>query len=202
MNRNLIAILRGVTPAEVVDITAAIIEAGISSIEVPLNSPDAFNSIELLASQFGESALVGAGTVLTVEDVEQVAAVGGKLIVSPNCNPEVIRATKAHAMFSYPGVMTATECFLALENGADGLKFFPSSLLGAAGLAALKAVLPPSAETYAVGGVGPDNFAEWINAGASGFGIGTGIYKPGFTVADVASRAESIVAAYDQCQSR
>ena len=201
VNRNLIAILRGVTPAEVVDITAALIDAGITSIEVPLNSPDAFNSIEMLVKQFGDSALIGAGTVLTVKDVENVAAVGGKLIVSPNCNPEVIKATKAHAMFSYPGVMTATECFLALESGADGLKFFPSSLLGADGLAALKAVLPASAETYAVGGVGPDNFAQWVNAGASGFGIGTGIYKPGFSVEDVASRAKAIVAAYDQCKN-
>lgn len=201
MNRNLIAILRGVTPAEVVDMTAALIGAGITSIEVPLNSPDAFNSIELLAERFGDSALIGAGTVLTVKDVDNVAAVGGKLIVSPNCNPEVIKATKAQGMFSYPGVMTATECFMALDSGADGLKFFPSSLLGANGLAALKAVLPPSAETYAVGGVGPDNFAEWIKAGASGFGIGTGIYKPGFTVDDVASRAAAIVAAYDECQS-
>lgn len=200
MNRNLIAILRGVTTAEVVDITAALMDAGISSIEVPLNSPNAVDSIAELVKRFGDQALIGAGTVLSVADVENIAGVGGKLIVSPNCNPEVIKATKAHGMFSYPGVMTATECFLALESGADGLKFFPSSLLGAAGLAALKAVLPPSAETYAVGGVGPDNFAEWINAGASGFGIGTGIYKPGFTVDEVASRAQAIVAAYDQCQ--
>ena len=201
MNRNLIAILRGVTPAEVVDMTAALIDAGITSIEVPLNSPDAFKSIGLLVEKYADSALIGAGTVLTVEDVEQVAAVGGKLIVSPNCNPDVIKATKARNMFSYPGVMTATECFLALESGADGLKFFPSSLLGASGLSALKAVLPPSAETYAVGGVGPDNFAEWIDAGASGFGIGTGIYKPGFSVDDVASRARAIVEAYDRCKS-
>lgn len=200
MNRNLIAILRGVTPTEVVDVAAVLIDAGISSIEVPLNSPDPFSSINRLATRFGDEALIGAGTVLTVEDVENVAAAGGKLIVSPNCNPAVIKSTKAHALFSYPGVMTATECFLALESGADGLKFFPSSLLGADGLAALKAVLPANAETYAVGGVGPDNFAEWINAGASGFGIGSGIYKPGFTIEDVASRARAIVIAYDQCQ--
>ncbi len=201
MTRNLIAILRGVTPAEVVDITAVVIDAGITSIEVPLNSPDAIKSIGLLVEKYADSALIGAGTVLTVEDVEQVAAAGGKLIVSPNCNPEVIKASKAHDMFSYPGVMTATECFLALESGADGLKFFPSSLLGTSGLSALKAVLPASAQTYAVGGVGPDNFAEWIDAGASGFGIGTGIYKPGFSVDDVAGRARAIVDAYDRCKS-
>jgi len=201
MNRNLIAILRGVTSSEVVDITAALIEAGINSIEVPLNSPNALDSIEMLVKQFGDSTLIGAGTVLSTSDVENVAAVGGKLIVSPNCNPGVIKASKANGMFSYPGVMTATECFLALESGADGLKFFPSSQLGPSGLAALTAVLPASAETYAVGGVGPDNFAEWIQAGASGFGIGTGIYKPGFTVDDVASRATAIVAAYDRCKN-
>lgn len=102
--------------------------------------------------------------------------------------------------FSYPGVMTATECFAALEHGADGLKFFPSFLLGTAGLSALKAVLPANAETYAVGGVGPDNFKEWINAGVTGFGIGSGIFKPGFTTDDVATRAQAIVAAYDTCK--
>ena len=123
------------------------------------------------------------------------------MIVSPNCNPDVIQTTKALSMFSYPGVMTATECFAALEHGADGLKFFPSFLLGTAGLSALKAVLPASAETYAVGGVGPDNFKEWIDAGVTGFGIGTGIFKPGFTTHDVATRAGAIVAAYDTCKS-
>lgn len=200
MNRKLIAILRGVTPEQVNDIAAVLIEAGISSIEVPLNSPRAVVSIEQLVQQFSGQASIGAGTVLSVEEVQQVAAVGGQLIVSPNCKLEVIRATREAGMESYPGVMTATECFAALEHGASGLKFFPSSLLGCSGLSALKAVLPAGTETYAVGGVGPDNFADWFAAGITGFGIGTGIYKPGFTVDDVAERARAIVEAYDRTQ--
>ncbi|ASJ74323.1 2-dehydro-3-deoxy-6-phosphogalactonate aldolase [Granulosicoccus antarcticus] len=199
MSRKLIAILRGITKDEVIDAATVLIDAGITSIEVPLNSPEATVSIGMLVEAFGDQALIGAGTVLTVEDVDKVAAVGGRMIVSPNCNPAVIKASKSHSMFSYPGVMTATECFAALEHGADGLKFFPSFLLGTAGLAALKAVLPASAETYAVGGVGPDNFKEWMDAGITGFGIGTGIFKPGFTTDDVASRAAAIVKAYDSC---
>ena len=200
MNRKLIAILRGVTKDEVIDVATVLIDAGISSIEVPMNSPEALVSIGKLAETFGDQVLIGAGTVLTREDVDNVANAGGRMIVSPNCNPDVIQATKSRSMFSYPGVMTATECFAALEHGADGLKFFPSFLLGTAGLAALKAVLPASAETYAVGGVGPDNFKEWINAGVTGFGIGTGMFKPGYTTDDVATRAQAIVAAYDTCK--
>ena len=200
MNRKLIAILRGVTKNEVIDVATVLIDAGISSIEVPMNSPEALVSIGKLAEAFGDQALIGAGTVLTRQDVENVAKAGGRMIVSPNCNPDVIQATKALSMFSYPGVMTATECFAALEHGADGLKFFPSFLLGTTGLAALKAVLPVSAETYAVGGVGQDNFKEWIDAGVTGFGIGTGIFKPGFTAEEVATRAEAIVSAYDTCK--
>ncbi len=201
MNRKLIAILRGATKDEVIDVATVLIDAGISSIEVPLNSPEALVSIGKLAEAFGDQALIGAGTVLTPQDVDNVAKAGGRMIVSPNCNPDVIQATKALSMFSYPGVMTATECFAALEHGADGLKFFPSFLLGTAGLSALKAVLPASAETYAVGGVGPDNFKEWIDAGVTGFGLGTGIFKPGFTTDDVATRAKAIVAAYDTGKS-
>lgn len=202
MSRKIIAILRGVTHDEVIDVASVLINAGITSIEVPLNSPEATVSIGKLVDAFGEQALIGAGTVLTRDDVDKVAAVGGRMIVSPNCNLDVIKASKSHTMFSYPGVMTATECFAALEHGADGLKFFPSFLLGTAGLSALKAVLPASAETYAVGGVGPDNFKDWIEAGITGFGIGTGIFKPGFTTDDVASRAAAIVAAYDLCKGQ
>ena len=201
MNRKLIAILRGVTSDEVIDMATVLIDAGISCIEVPLNSPEALVSIGKLAETFGNQALIGAGTVLTRQDVDNVARAGGRMIVSPNCNPDVIQATKSHSMFSYPGVMTATECFAALEHGADGLKFFPSFLLGTAGLSALKAVLPATAETYAVGGVGPDNFKEWIDAGVTGFGIGTGLFKPGFTAEDVAKRARAIVTAYDKCKT-
>lgn len=197
MSRSIIAILRGVTPPEVLAIGRALVDCGITRIEVPLNSPDPLASIKILADGLGEDALIGAGTVLTPQAVADVAAAGGQLIVSPDCNPEVIVATKSAGMASYPGVATPTECFVALRHGADGLKFFPSFLIGTAGLAAIKAVLPDGAETYAVGGVGPDNFADWFSAGATGFGIGTGLYKPGFDARDVRLRAASIVAAFD-----
>jgi 2-dehydro-3-deoxyphosphogalactonate aldolase len=197
MDRPLIAILRGVKPAEVLDIGRALLEAGITRMEVPLNSPDPLESIGKLAGSYGAQALVGAGTVLTVEDVQRVADAGGKLIVSPDCNPDVILATKAAGLASFPGVMTPTESFSALRAGADGLKFFPASLIGPSGLRALLAVLPAGTETYAVGGAGPENFSEWLAAGATGFGIGTGLYKPGFSAQEVGERAKAMVEAYD-----
>jgi 2-dehydro-3-deoxyphosphogalactonate aldolase len=197
MSRNLIAILRGIAPAEAVPVGTAILEAGIDRIEVPLNSPDPFDGIAAMVAAFGDRALVGAGTVLNVQQVAEVKAVGGRLIVSPNCDAAVIRATKSADMQSWPGVMTPTECFAALAAGADGLKIFPASLIGPDGLKAIRAVLPPMAQVYAVGGAGPENFAAWRNAGADGFGIGTSLYKPGLTVTDIAQRARAIVAAYD-----
>lgn len=197
MSRPLIAILRGVTPDEVVPIGQAIIDAGITTIEVPLNSPDPFTSIGMLAQAFGAQALIGAGTVLDVTQVGQVAQAGGKVIVSPDCNPAVIDATKAAGMQSFPGVMTPTESFTALRHGADGLKFFPGNLIGPSGLKALRAVLPPDVACYAVGGAAPDNFGLWLEAGATGFGIGSGLYRAGFDVEQVARRAQTIVSAYD-----
>lgn len=195
--RPIIAILRGITPAEAVPICGALIDAGITSIEVPLNSPDPFVSIGAMVKEFGARALIGAGTVLTVEDVRYVQEVGGRLIVSPNCDPEVIRATVAAGLESWPGVMTPTECFAALKAGATGLKIFPGSLLGPDGLKAIRAVLPKGTKVYAVGGAGPDNFATWIKASADGFGIGTALYTPGLSVEEVRERASRIVAAYD-----
>lgn len=197
MSRHIIAILRGVTPPEAADICAALIDAGIDRIEVPLNSPDPLTSIETMAQRFGQFATIGAGTVLTPEQVGQVEQAGGRMIVSPDANPQVIAATKAAGMASYPGVMTPTECFAALRAGADGLKLFPSSLIGPAGLQAVQAVLPAGIPTYAVGGAGPDNFAEWRAAGVTGFGIGTGLYRPGFSAQEVAARAAQIVTAFD-----
>jgi 2-dehydro-3-deoxyphosphogalactonate aldolase len=197
MTRNIIAILRGITPDEVEGAAAVLIDAGITSIEVPLNSPDAFTSIAYLSEAFGSDALVGAGTVLTVEEVNRVAQAGGKLVVSPNADPRVIHATKTAGMQSWPGVMTPTECFSALKNGADGLKLFPGSLLGPDGLKAIRAVLPEGTQVYAVGGAGPNNFADWFAASVDGFGIGSSLYKQGMTTADIASRAVDIVAAYD-----
>jgi len=198
MSRPIIAILRGIRPPEAVETCAALIAAGITRIEVPLNSPDPFASIEEMARAHGAEAQIGAGTVLTTAEVGRVADAGGHLIVSPNMDAGVIAETKVRAMLSFPGVMTPTECFAALQAGADGLKIFPASLMGPGGIKAIRAVLPPATQIYAVGGAGPDNFAAWWQAGISGFGIGTALYTPGLSVAEVAARARAIVAAFDE----
>lgn len=197
MTRNIIAILRGIKPAEAYAITETLIASGITKIEVPLNSPDPFASIAEMARSFGQEALIGAGTVLCAEDVQRVKDAGGELIVSPDCCPEVIEASKAVGLLSYPGVMTPSECFAALRAGADGLKLFPGNLLGPAGLKAIRAVLPQGTEVLAVGGASPENFKEWYAAGADGFGIGSALYQPGFSVSELRACARNIVASYD-----
>jgi len=197
MSRNLIAILRGLHPDEAISVCEALIDAGFSKIEVPLNSPSPFDSIRLMAERFGDDALIGAGTVLTTEDVARVSEAGGRLIVSPNMDADVVTATKAAGLQSWPGVLTPTECFAALKAGADGLKVFPGFAMGQEGLRAIRAVLPPETQVYMVGGVGPDGFADWRAAGANGFGIGSALYKPGRTAQDIAPIARDMVAAYD-----
>ena len=196
--RHIIAILRGITPPEVIEVTHALYEAGITLIEVPLNSPDALKSIEQAAKLFSGRARIGAGTVLSTREVGEVASAGGVFVVSPDTNPEVIAETKRRGMASYPGVFSPTEAFTAIRSGATGLKFFPAEVLGAKGIKAMKAVLPPAIPLYAVGGANPDNFGEFFAAGCAGFGLGTYLYKPGMTASDVAGRAALAVKAYDE----
>ncbi|MCC4242745.1 2-dehydro-3-deoxy-6-phosphogalactonate aldolase [Thalassospira povalilytica] len=196
-HRRLIAILRGVQPHEAADMARALVDAGISMIEVPLNSPEPLKSISAMKEAVGDAAMIGAGTVLTPDDVANVKKASGEFIVSPNCDIEVIAKTKELGMGAWPGVLTPSECFAAIKAGADGLKIFPASIIGADGIKAMRAVLPAQMPVYAVGGVGPDDFATYAKAGCDGFGLGSGIYKPGMSVADVSKAAVAYVAAHD-----
>lgn len=190
----LVAILRGVHPDEVVPIAEALYDAGWRMVEVPLNSPEPLASISRLARHIGDRMLVGAGTVLTVQQVHEVAAAGGRLIVSPNLEPEVIAASKALGLYTLPGVQTASECFAALRAGADGLKLFPGEAITPAIVKALRAVLPPAVRLLPVGGITPDNMAAFRAAGASGFGIGSALFKPGMSVPQVRQQAQRFAA--------
>jgi len=191
----IIAILRGVRPDEILEHAHALAESGLRAIEIPLNSPDALVSVARLAEAFGGDCICGAGTVLTVAEVEQIAAAGAKLTVSPNMSPAVIGRSIALGMTPAPGVATATDCFAAIEAGARHLKLFPAQTYGPGHLRQLRAVLPAEIAVLAVGGVGPAHMAAWWEAGVSGFGLGSELFRPGQTPADTAFRASRAVAA-------
>jgi 2-dehydro-3-deoxyphosphogalactonate aldolase len=192
----LVAILRGIRPDEAIDIGAALVDAGFRLIEVPLNSPEPYRSIELLAEKFGAAALVGAGTVMDAAAVARVVGAGGRLIVMPHSDPEVIRAAKAAGTWCLPGVATPTEGFSALKAGGDGLKLFPGEALPPAVVKAWKAVFPPEVPLLPVGGIAPETMADYVAAGAAGFGIGSALYKPGIDAAEIRRRADAFVAAW------
>ena len=193
--RSLIAILRGITPREALPVSESLIKAGIRIIEVPLNSPMPFDTITEIDKCFGDNCAVGAGTVLTAEEVQQVADTGAKLIVSPNTDPRVIAATRQAGLFSMPGALSPTEALTALGAGADAIKLFPAALILPRGVRALRAVISPDTRIFPVGGITPKHIAEYVSAGATGFGIGSALYVPGTSAADVHQRACEFVAA-------
>jgi 2-dehydro-3-deoxyphosphogalactonate aldolase len=190
----LIAIVRGITPDECEAVGDALYEGGIRIIEVPLNSPDPLASIERLSSRFGDRALIGAGTVLRADQVLDVAQAGGRIIVSPSVNTEVIRTSVAAGLVSCPGYSTPSEAFAALDAGAHALKLFPAEGASPAVIKAQRAVLPRDVPVIVVGGVGTDNMRPWLDAGANGFGLGSGIYKPGQTPEQTLEKARAFVA--------
>ncbi|HEX8534511.1 MAG TPA: 2-dehydro-3-deoxy-6-phosphogalactonate aldolase [Allosphingosinicella sp.] len=189
----LVAIIRGVTPTDAEAIGEAIYGGGIRIIEVPLNSPDPLESIGILARSLGDRALIGAGTVLSVDDVARVRDAGGRIIVSPNTDTEVIAAAAAAGLVSAPGFYTPSEGFEALKAGAHALKLFPAEAASPAVVKAMRAVLPKTVPVLVVGGVKPGNMRAYLDAGASGFGLGSGVYKPGQSAAEVAAQAEAYV---------
>lgn len=200
--QGVIAILRGVTPEEVLAVAQALLRAGITVIEVPLNSPRPLDSIAQLAAQHGREALVGAGTVLTPEEVDAVAQAGAQLVLSPNLDPAVVRRARERGLWSMPGVATPSEGFAALAAGADGLKLFPGEMLGPPVLKAWRAVFPRSVSLYAVGGVGVDNLAAYRAAGAAGAGVGSSLYTPGMEPQEAERRARELLTAWGHSEPR
>ncbi|MBS3649029.1 2-dehydro-3-deoxy-6-phosphogalactonate aldolase [Pseudaminobacter sp. 19-2017] len=198
MRRGIVAILRGLRPEEAVEIGSVIYEAGIEAIEVPLNSPDPFRSIEALVQALPAEALIGGGTVLRAEDVDRLKDVGGRLLVSPNIQAEVMMRATDLGLVTLPGVFTPTEAFQALRLGASALKFFPASVLGPSGIAAMKAVLPKEALVGVVGGVSDMDFAAYAKVGVRTFGLGSSLFKPGMGVDGVSQRAIAAADAWDR----
>jgi 2-dehydro-3-deoxyphosphogalactonate aldolase len=192
----LVAILRGLAPADAPAIGAALFDAGFRLLEVPLNRPGALEAIRILAAMAPPDAVVGGGTMLSVEHVEDVHAAGGRLLVAPNCNAAVIRRGVELGMLCAPGVATPTEGFAALDAGAHALKIFPAEMVGTAGLKAIGSVLPPDTPLWPVGGITPDSMAAWVRAGATGFGIGGALFQPGVTSKEIARRAQEFATAW------
>jgi 2-dehydro-3-deoxyphosphogalactonate aldolase len=192
----LVAILRGLVPERASEVGSTLFDAGLRAIEVPLNSPEPFVSISALAAQFGDSCLCGAGTVLNADDVQRTFDAGGRLIVAPNCDPDVIIAALKLDMLVMPGIATATEAFAAIHAGATQLKLFPAATYGTRHLKALRDVLPAAVRVYPVGGVGADDIAEWLQAGAAGFGFGSELFRPAYSIEEIEKRAQRAVERY------
>lgn len=198
LNRSLVAILRGLDPMNAAEVIAVLVEAGFEAIEIPLNSPRPFESIRIAVETAPAGCLIGAGTVLTTADVDRLAEVGGRLVVSPNVDPAVIRRAGELEMVSMPGVFTPTEALSAVSAGASGLKFFPASVLGPSGVGAIRAVLPAETEIGAVGGVSHEDYAAWKKVGVRTFGLGSSLFKPDMSTSEIGERARQSVATYDQ----
>ena len=197
----IIAILRGVSPPEVVAVTQTLYEAGVRIVEVPLNSPEPFTSIDMLAKAFGDKMVVGAGTVLSEQDVNLLKEHGGQISVSPDCNPATIARAVALGLDPLPGVFTPTEAFVAIRAGAKHLKLFPAEAASPLTIKAWKAVLPKHVQVHAVGGVTPENMKDWLSAGASGFGIGSALYKQGMALSKISESAHTLVSAWKRARA-
>jgi len=198
----MVAILRGLTPVRALEVGAALVGSGFRTIEVPLNSPDPFATIQLLAEAHGASCLIGAGTVLSVAEVDRLYAAGGRLVVAPNCDGDVIRRALHLGLRVLPGIATATEAFTAVRHGATELKLFPASSYGAGHLKALKSVLPKHVKIFPVGGIGSQDIVTWLASGADGFGFGGELFKPAYTLAELTKRAQDLVQALREAMEK
>ena len=201
-NRELIAILRGLTFDRCIGVSRILIEEGFNKLEVPLNSPNPMKTISAMQNEFGRSAIIGAGTVTNVSEVSELSNLGCQMIVSTNTDTEVIKATKNEGMLSFPGAFTPSECFSAINSAADGLKIFPAFKLGVKGFKALKAVLPSNLNTYAVGGIDETHFKDWLDAGVTGFGIGSNLFHPSMSDDNIQFAASKIILAYDNWHAK
>ncbi len=201
-NRELIAILRGLTLDRYAIVGEILIAEGFSKLEVPLNSPNPMKTISEMQNSFGNSVIIGAGTVTNVSEVNELSNLGCQMIVSPNTDIEVIKATKNKGMLSFPGAFTPSECFSAINAAADGIKIFPAFKLGIEGFKALKAVLPSNLKTYAVGGINETHFSDWLDAGVTGFGIGSNLFHPSMSEDDIQLAARKIILAYDNWHAK